>query len=259
LKDKPEAWINLDETPGESRDEKTLKKAKVVSFAKARERLKRAAFRIKFPGRRYHATRQDRQSPVVTGLAASNIGTFTCVAAISGAGARAPSAYITARKLRGDSFSSWEGEGSLPERFAPGPCSEYFSGNNIFLAHQKNGVMNRRLFYLYLANIVFPWARNQVPDATIPLLLFCDKPEIHEYHVELGNLLKKHNVVLVYFPHNTSWATQPLDLLPFGQYKHIVHEIHSHLNSVKDSFSLELSQNPLESPRLYQSGAKKMV
>jgi hypothetical protein len=95
--------------------------------------------------------------------------------------------------------------------FLPRMPLDYFTKGDIAIYATECGVMTTEVFEKALIDVIVPRWRILIPDG--PLCLHMDAPEQHTMSPRLAAFLKEKEIICNFFPHKTSTALQPLDLL----------------------------------------------
>ena len=83
---------------------------------------------------------------------------------------------------------------------------------------KERSYMDKATFYKFCA-FLFPELRRRA-DPSCPILLVMDGASVHMGDVDVYRLAHTHNIIIMYFPPNTSSVTQPLDSAAlFGSFK----------------------------------------
>ena len=95
--------------------------------------------------------------------------------------------------------------------FLPRMPLDYFEKGDVAVYATECGVMTTEVFEKMLIDYIVPRWRSLIPDG--PLCLHMDAPEQHTMSPTLAAFLKEKKIICNFFPHKTSTALQPLDLL----------------------------------------------
>ena len=95
--------------------------------------------------------------------------------------------------------------------FLPRMPLDYFDKGDVAIYATECGVMTTEVFEKMLIDVIVPRWRSLIPDD--PLCLHMDAPEQHTMSPQLAGFLKEKEIICNFFPHKTSTALQPLDLL----------------------------------------------
>ncbi len=88
---------------------------------------------------------------------------------------------------------------------------DYFDKWDVAIYATECGVMTTEVFEKTLIEVIVPRWRSLIPEG--PLCLHMDAPEQHAMSPRLARFLKEQKIIANFFPHKTSTALQPLDLL----------------------------------------------